>query len=117
MKKIVLAAALCSSFAFGVESENIKNKKKSQDKIISSFKSIKNIQKLLNHDDIIKTKNPNEVLDYYMTIMKIAPNLAANNPTLIVPVLRLATSNGMFGPYEAKTVVDLENALYGEPKK
>lgn len=65
---------------------------------------------LLNHDEILASYNPSEVLKAYNNLSTLAPR-ASQQPVIANSVLRRWATQGGVEPFEAKEINDLEKGL------
>ena len=87
------------------------------ERIALALKHKQIFEDLSSNDDILSERDPKNLAKMYKSMINIAPNIAAD-PEIVKAHLREASGYSVFGPYEAKTIAELQKTVEGkEPKK
>lgn len=80
------------------------------DQVALALKHKRIFEDLVANDEILSQRNPSTLAKMYNSMIGIAPNIAAD-PEIVKAHLREASGYSVFGPYEAKTIADLQKAV------
>jgi hypothetical protein len=83
---------------------------------ILALKYKRNFEDLIRNDEILKEKDPKELANYFQTMIRMAPHLAADQEILRAH-LRQVSGQALMGPYDAKVLADLEETLHPTRRK
>lgn len=86
------------------------------DNAILALKYKQNFEDLIANDEILKEKDPKELANYFQTMIRMAPHLAADREILRAH-LRQVSGQALMGPYDAKVLADLEESLHPTKRK